>query len=284
MAQNGQQAIYKQGYSNYTTATQETRTAEEHAAFLIPYIKKTDHILDVGCGPGTITTGFAKFASEGSVVGIDLSAAVLQKARALAAQESISAEGPGSVTFVEGNVLEKLPYGDETFDIVYASQVFGHLLEPGQPLRALAEIRRVLKPAGILATRDAAASHFYPKSLELDRLWVENLARALRGGAPEGERPGTSMLALFRKAGFDVDGGKVRLGAGTLVYSGLETRKWLAWRANGQLRKGDALHKSWLDAGITEDEIQQTLLAVNKWVETEDAWFATLLCEMLAWK
>lgn len=51
---------YKQGYSNYTLATQQSRTAESNAAFLLPHIKKGDRILDVGCGPGTTTVGFAK--------------------------------------------------------------------------------------------------------------------------------------------------------------------------------------------------------------------------------
>jgi len=92
------------------------------------------------------------------------------------------------------------------------------------------------------------------------------------------------MPALLRSAGFDADGGKVRIGAGSKVSSGPETRKWLAWRATGQLQQGDPLYQSWLDAGITEEEIQQTLLAVQEWAETEDAWFVALQCEMLAWK
>ena len=188
------------------------------------------------------------------------------------------------MVFEESNVLERLPYPDDTFDIVYSSQVFGHLPPPDMPLRALAEIRRVLKPGGILATRDAADSHFYPRSLDLDRLWTRNLRRAIHKGTPDADPMGTRMSALFRKAGFDSDGGNVRIRAGTTVYAGIETRKWLGWRATGQLKEGDPFRQSWLDVGITHDEIQQTLLAVEKWVETEDAWYAALQTEMLAWK
>ncbi|KAL7622187.1 hypothetical protein AAE478_007690 [Parahypoxylon ruwenzoriense] len=92
------------------------------------------------------------------------------------------------------------------------------------------------------------------------------------------------MPALFRRAGFDADGGKVRVGAGVKVFSGPEARKWLAWRATGQLQRGDAVRQSWLDVGITEEEIQQTLDAVAKWAEMEDAWYVSPQCEMLAWK
>lgn len=283
-AQLNQPSNYTQGYSNYTTATQQLRTAESSAAFLIPHIKKTDRILDVGCGPGTITTSLAKYAIEGAIVGIDISTAVLEKAKTLAAGANVSARGPGSVVFEEGNILERLPYPDASFDIAFANQVFVHFHDPDLQLRAMTEIRRVLKTGGIVATRDGAIQHFHPRSLDLDRLWVKNQARALYRGQPDPAATGMQMPALFRKAGFDADGGKVHIGAGSSVFAGPETRKWLAWRAAGQLKEGDPVRQSWLDAGISEDEIQETLVAVEKWAATEDAWLASLECEMLAWK
>jgi ubiquinone/menaquinone biosynthesis C-methylase UbiE len=284
LTKHNQTSKYTFGYSQYTLATHQARTAESDAAFLRPHIKKTDRILDVGCGPGTITTGLAKYASEGTTVGIDISEDVLQKAKSLAAEANISIHGPGSVMFEKGDILEMLAYPDDTFDIIYSSQVFGHLPPPDLPLRALAEMRRVLKPGGILATRDATDSHFYPRSTDLDRLWTGNQIRALYKGEPNQDPTGTRMPALLRKAGFDAEAGKVHLGVGTKIFYGSETRKWLAWRAIGQLQEGDPFHQSWLDTGITEDEIQQTLVAVKGWAATEDAWYVALQCEMLAWK
>ncbi|KAI1758146.1 S-adenosyl-L-methionine-dependent methyltransferase [Xylaria castorea] len=285
MSRNNQSDNYKQGYSNYTTATHEKRTAESSAAFLIPHIKATDHILDVGCGPGTITTGFAKYAHEGVVVGLDMSEDVLQKAKRLADEAAVPADGPGSVRFEQGNVLKGLPYPDGTFDIVYCSQVLGHIPPPDLPPQALTEMRRVLKPGGILASRDALSSFFYPKRLHLDRLWSQNLRRVFRQGAPaDVDDTSDSLPASYRSAGFDIDGGKVKTGAGTMVASDPETRRFFAWRTAGQLKPGDPFYQNWLDAGISKDEIQETLQAVNEWAETEDAWFAALQCEMLAWK
>ncbi|KAI8950328.1 S-adenosyl-L-methionine-dependent methyltransferase [Xylaria longipes] len=285
MSQNNQSDNYKQGYSNYTTATHEKRTAESSAGFLIPHIKTTDHILDVGCGPGTITRGFAKYAHEGVVIGLDMSADVLEKAKRLADEAAVPTDGPGSVRFEQGNVLEGLPYPDDTFDIVYCSQVLGHIPPPDLPRQALVEMRRVLKPGGILASRDGLASFFYPTRLHLDRLWSKNLRKMVRQGVPDDvEDTSASLPAFYRAAGFDTDGGKVRTGAGTMLVSDAETRKFFAWRTAGQLKPGDPFYQSWLDVGISKDEMQETLRAVNEWAETEDAWFAAMQCEMLAWK
>ncbi|RHZ45311.1 class I SAM-dependent methyltransferase [Aspergillus thermomutatus] len=284
MVSTSQASNYKQGYSSQTVATQQTRTAESEAAFLLPYIKKTDCILDVGCGPGTITIGFVKYASEGRTIGIDISANVLVRAKAKANEASIPREGPGSIVFEEGNILEGLTYSDNTFDVIFCAHTLGYMPPPDMPLKALTEMRRVLKPGGILATRDTVEQHFYPRSVDLDRLWVGNFRRAVLKGDTEAELSPSMMPALFRRAGFDADGAKVCISTGSTVFSGADTREWLAKRAESQLQPGDPLHRSWLEAGITEDEIHETLLASRKWAETEDAWYAALQCEMLAWK
>ncbi|KAK4579982.1 hypothetical protein LTR86_000184 [Recurvomyces mirabilis] len=275
---------YTQGHSACTTATHQRRTAETDAAFLLPHIRPTDKILDVGCGPGTITAGFVKYVPQGGIVGVDISTAVLQKAKGVATEAGTPAYGPGSLDFGEGNILKGLPYEDNTFDIVFSSQVIGHMVPPDQPLTAIAEMRRVVKSGGIVACRDAAFQHFYPAHLDLDRLWVGNMNKVIYKGVSPSEAPGKNMLPLFRKAGFDVDGGKVVLGAGAMVHSGPDERKWLAWRAAGQLKEGDAFRQSWLDAGVSKEEIEETLEAIGKWRETEDAWFVALQCEMLGWK
>jgi ubiquinone/menaquinone biosynthesis C-methylase UbiE len=61
------------------------------------------------------------YASEGTAVGGDMSADVLQKAETLAAKANVLTQGPSSVVFKEGNVRERLTYPDDTFDIVYYS-------------------------------------------------------------------------------------------------------------------------------------------------------------------
>jgi ubiquinone/menaquinone biosynthesis C-methylase UbiE len=82
----------------------------------------------------------AKYASERSTVGVDISTTVLQKAKTLAAATNVFTQGPGSVIFEEGNVPERLPYPDEEFDIIYRGMLFAWLPPPDLPRRALAEI------------------------------------------------------------------------------------------------------------------------------------------------
>ncbi|KIW16241.1 hypothetical protein PV08_06292 [Exophiala spinifera] len=277
-------STYTQGYSSQTLATQQSRTVGSDAAFLFPHIKQTDHVLDVGCGPGTITTGFAQCANEGRIVGVDISTDVVGRARTLAEQAGIPTEGPGSVVFEEGNVLTGLAYADNTFDVVFCCQTLGYMPPPETPVKALAEMRRVLKPGGILAVRDTIEQHFYPRTADLDRLWVGNFRRAVLKDHPDADLSAPPVPALFRRAGFDVDGGKVRIGTASTTISGAETRQRLAKRAKSQLQPGDPLYQNWLDAGITEDEIQQTIRASRQWAETEDAWYVALQCETLAWK
>jgi ubiquinone/menaquinone biosynthesis C-methylase UbiE len=74
-------STYGQGHHTAVTANHVIRTAEADAAFLLPYLKPHHRILDVGCGPGSITTGFAKYVPEGSIIGIDLTPEILKQAQ-----------------------------------------------------------------------------------------------------------------------------------------------------------------------------------------------------------
>ena len=94
-------------------------------------------LLDVGCGPGTITADLAGRLGEGTVMGIDLAEEVVEVAR-----EQHPTSSGADLSFQVGDVYA-LEFADETFDMVYAHQVLQHL---GRPVDALAEMRRVLKP------------------------------------------------------------------------------------------------------------------------------------------
>jgi ubiquinone/menaquinone biosynthesis C-methylase UbiE len=133
------QAAYTPGYSPQITQFMARRTAESHAAFFLPYLRPGMTVLDCGCGPGTITLDLARRVAPGQVIGIDQAASQIELAQA-AAQEV----GMEHVTFRAASIYE-LPFADASFDAVFSHALFEHLPDP---LAALAEVHRVLKPGG----------------------------------------------------------------------------------------------------------------------------------------
>ena len=130
---------YTHGHAPATVRQHGRRTAEEAAGFLLPELRPGMRLLDIGCGPGSITQGLAQRLAPGQVVGVDLSRETLEAAR-----KNAAAQGIANLTYEAGSVYE-LPFPDASFDVAYAHQVFQHLREPGKALR---EMLRVVQLAG----------------------------------------------------------------------------------------------------------------------------------------
>ena len=133
---------YTPGVGTTSVAFMAARSADSHAGFVLPDITPGTSIVDVGCGPGTITAGLAAAAAPGSVLGIDQSGRQLASARARAEQLGLT-----NVRFAEGSCYE-LPLDDDSVDLVFSHALLEHLADPVQ---ALAEMRRVLRPGGAVA-------------------------------------------------------------------------------------------------------------------------------------
>ncbi|GAA4539677.1 methyltransferase domain-containing protein [Amycolatopsis samaneae] len=151
------------------------RTAAERAAFALPLFAPDAHVLDLGCGPGTITVGLAPGAR---VTGIDVSQEQLARARAKARGVRRS-----TVDFVAASVYA-LPFESSTVDAAFSHALFEHLRNPQE---ALAEIRRVLRPGAILAisTSDWSKAKLRPRTANVEAaLRGHYLLRRHAGGNP----------------------------------------------------------------------------------------------------
>lgn len=166
---------YTHGHSDAVLRSHRWRNALNSAAYLLPYLEPSMHLLDVGCGPGTLTIDLARHVAPGRALGVDLDPSVV-------AEATRTAEGSGlDISFVAGDFAEvDTPNGG--FDVVHAHQVLQHVGDPVNTLRAMA---RLARPGGIIAARDAdyPAMTWFPKEPLLDR-WMEMyMAVTARNGA-----------------------------------------------------------------------------------------------------
>ena len=129
------QESYPQRANPVFEAEMALRTASQEAAFFLPSLRPGIRVLDLGCGPGSITLGLAEAVAPGEVVGVDFQPSQVAQAQALGA-----ARGLMNVRFEVADVY-RLPFPDGSFDAAFAHVVLMHLREP---VRALAEMRRVL--------------------------------------------------------------------------------------------------------------------------------------------
>lgn len=191
-----------------------TRTADIQAAFLLPHIAPDADVLDCGCGPGTITAGLVQHAPQGRIVGVDIEAAQIDKAREMASSLDLP-----NLTFETGDLFA-LPFEDSSFDVIYSNGVLSHLKDPITPLR---EMRRVLRRGGVAGVRllDGGGDVRAPEDSALSRCQdiyyeiVEHFGGDLRMARYQ--------QRMMREAGFD----RVEL-TSTCEYYGspVATRAW----------------------------------------------------------
>ncbi|RLV89090.1 hypothetical protein JA1_005372 [Spathaspora sp. JA1] len=161
------QAYYGKGYKKVISDTHAWRTVDNAVAYVIPYVKPNFKVLDVGSGPGTITVDFGvNYLTEGgSIIGVEPTQEVIDTAEEYKKKyASENNKNVDNISFQKGSIY-KLPFEENTFDLVHAHQVTLHLQDP---IAALKELKRVAKPNGFVCVKDIdlEASLVYPEKYQ----------------------------------------------------------------------------------------------------------------------
>jgi SAM-dependent methyltransferase len=260
---------YIHGHHDSVLRSHRWRTAENSAGYLLPYLQSGMSLLDVGCGPGTITVDLAERIAPGTATGVDREAAVITEA-----VHMLRERGLRNVQFRSADVYS-LAFEDRTFDVVHAHQVLQHLTDP---VAALVEMRRVLRPYGILAVRDGDYGGFVwaPADPLLDR-WME-LYRGVCATNGTDADAGRHLLGWVRTAGLH----EIKPSSSTWTFAGATDRLW--W---GGLWAERVVRSSFADQAVeyglsTHDELAAISGAWQRWANEDDGIFIAVHAEVLA--
>lgn len=264
--------VYTHGHHESVLRSHTWRTAENSAAFLLPSLGPGMRLLDVGCGPGTITADLAALVAPGRVVGIDRAVDVLSQAQTYAGGRA----GPSTLLplFSTADVY-RLPFADATFDVVHAHQVLQHLVDP---VAALREMRRVLRPGGTVGVRDSDYSAFTwaPLDVRLDR-WLALYHAVTRRNSAEPDA-GRFLKGWALAAGFT----SVRTTTSTWTYADPETCKWWGGLWADRCERS-AFGEQAIRYGLaTREELADIASAFREWADKPDAFFMIPHGEVLA--
>jgi SAM-dependent methyltransferase len=260
---------YTHGHHESVLRSHRWRTARNSAGYLLGHLRPGQRLLDVGCGPGTITADLAELVGpDGRVTACDASEEVLRAAAGHAADRGVT-----NVDFVVADV-HHLDLPDDGFDVVHAHQVLQHVADP---VRALREMRRVCRPGGIVAARDGDYHGFswYPELPALDE-WMALYQRCARanGGEPDA---GRRLLSWARAAGFT----DVTATAGTWCHADDAERAYWGGMWADRVRESALAEQALRDGYATADDLRRLSDGWREWAAGPDGWFVTVHGEIV---
>jgi SAM-dependent methyltransferase len=260
---------YTHGHHDSVLRSHRWRTAENSAGYLLEHLRPGMSLLDVGCGPGTITADLARRLAPGRVVGVDREASVVAEAA-----ERYGAQTAENLQFGTGDAYA-LPVAEGSFDVVHAHQVLQHLSDP---VAALVQMRQALRPDGMLAVRDADYGGFVwaPSDPMLDR-WRELYVEVCRRNGADAHA-GRRLLGWVQAAGFH----ELRASSSTWTFAEPSERTWWAELWAERVTRSSFGEQA-VSYGIsTIGELQAIARSWHQWATREAAIFVVLHAEILA--
>jgi len=260
---------YTHGHQEAVLRSHRWRTAENSAAYLLPSLRPGMRLLDVGCGPGTLTAELAARVVPGEAVAIDLSAEVVAEAEAHARRA-----GVGNLAFRVGD-FRSAGLVEASFDVVHAHQVLQHLRDP---VGALKVMRRLLRPGGAVAARDGdySAMTWWPASDRLER-WREIYLAVTRCNGAEADA-GRRLLQWAQQAGF----AQVAYSTSNWTFATASDRSWWSglW---AERTTSSAFAEQAIEYGIANAaELEEVAAGWRAWGESPDGVFIVVCGEILA--
>ena len=253
-AQESSTPDYTMGFGEEMMESLRRFTAETHAKHLLPCLRPGLRILDFGCGPGTISLGLAQAVDPGELHGVDMEESQIDLARAVAQEH-----GQENAIFHLGDVME-LPFEDGFFDVAHCHNVLVHVPDTQA---ALTEVRRVLKPSGIIACREliCESSSTYPDFGVLRRAWdmFQDLLAADEGHPQIGKELKGHILAV----GFE----NVRATTSFDVYSTPADVAFIHAFANQWFLSPEITEAAIKYGASTEELCDRIRIAYDRWEE-----------------
>jgi ubiquinone/menaquinone biosynthesis C-methylase UbiE len=256
--------------SEFATEHFNRRTISRDAGLVVPHLRAGMRLVDLGCGAGSLTCGFAGLVAPGEVIGFDASEDAIARARVLAGEAGLS-----NVRFTVANIYDvELPA--DSFDVAHFSGVLMHLREPE---RALGLAYRSLKPGGMLAAREAQKAGDWfagpgADSVDLFQKTILTEFFKMHGGDPY---IGRRIITLAREAGFE------RLETTPSYSSSLAHAKTLGPGMISALAQAD-FRAAAVQAGVSPERFDSLADEINVWAASEDSIAAFAECTVLGWK
>jgi ubiquinone/menaquinone biosynthesis C-methylase UbiE len=259
---------YTHGHHDSVLRSHRWRTVANSAGYLRHHLRPGLALLDVGCGPGTLSVDLARHVAPGPVLGIDHVDDILDEARRHAAEAGVT-----TVEFRVGDAYD-LDLADGSFDVVHAHQVLQHVSDP---VAVLGELRRVVRDDGVVAARDADYAGFawHPGDPGLDR-WLELYQAVARGNDAEPDA-GRRLLGWALDAGF----AEVTPSASVWCHATDEDRAWWSDLWADRIRSS-AFAAQALERGLTDaEELEDLAAAWRGWGASDRGWLAILHGEVV---
>ena len=263
--------IYVHGHHESVLRSHTWRTIENSAKYLESHLKENSSLLDVGCGPGTITVDLAKKLSEGTVLGIDISDEIIAKAEAGAQNSKLA-----NCTFTTGDTYD-LDFEDNSFDIVHAHQLLQHLTNP---VAAIKEMRRVVRPGGIVALRDAdyGGMIWSPTDPKLTE-WM-GLYQRMTEKNKVVANAGRHLFSWATEVSFS----SIEVSSSTWTFSTPDTREWWGGLWAERIQKSTFSDQVKEHGLATQDILDDLSAAFIRWASQPDGFFLVPHGEIIAIK